>query len=50
MHTNQDGVNIDKVDATLRDINDNWKKYDKRLESIYDNAEIEAEIEAEVFV
>jgi len=47
MHRNQDEENIDEVDAKLRDINDNWKKYNKRLESVYDNAEIEAEIEAE---
>ena len=47
MHRNQDEENIAEVDAKIRDINDNWKKYNKRLENIYDNAEIEAEIEAE---
>ena len=47
MYRNQNKKNIDEVDVKLRDINDNWKKYNKRLESIYDNAEIEAEIEAE---
>ena len=47
MHKNQNEENIDEVDAKLRDINDNWKKYNKCLENIYDNAEIEAEIEAE---
>jgi cell division protein FtsN len=47
MYKNQDEENMDDVDTNLRDINDNWKKYNKRLESIYDNAEIEAEIEAE---
>ena len=47
MRRNQDEENIDEVDAKLRDINDNWKKYNKSLENIYDDAEIEAEIEAE---
>jgi cell division protein FtsN len=47
MHRNQNEESIAEVDAKLRDINDNWKKYNKRLGSIYDNAEIEAEIEAE---
>jgi cell division protein FtsN len=47
MQKKQDEESIEEVDSKLRDINDNWKKYNKRLESIYDNAEIEAEIEAE---
>ena len=47
MHRNQDEESIAEVDEKIRGINDNWKKYNKRLENIYDNAEIEAEIEAE---
>jgi cell division protein FtsN len=47
MYRKQDEESIAEVDAKIRDINDNWKKYNKRLENIYDNAEIEAEIEAE---
>ena len=47
MHKNHNEESIDEVDAKLRDINDNWKKYNKSLENIYDDIEIEAEIEAE---
>ena len=47
MYKTYNGESIDDVDAQLRDINDNWKKYNKSLENIYDDAEIEAEIEAE---
>ena len=47
MPKNQDEESNDEVDASLRDINNDWKKYNKRLESIYDDAEVEAEIEAE---
>jgi cell division protein FtsN len=47
MHRNLDEESIAEVDAKIRGINDNWKKYNKRLENIYDNTEIEAEIEAE---
>ena len=44
MHKNQNEESIDEVDAKLKDITDNWGKYNKCLESIYDDAEIEAEI------
>ena len=47
MYKIYNGESIDDVDAQLRDINNNWKKYNKSLENIYDDAEIEAEIEAE---
>ena len=47
MYKIYNGESIDDVDAQLRNINDNWKKYNKSLENIYDDAEIEAEIEAE---
>ena len=44
MHKNHNEESIDEVDAKLKDITDNWGKYNKCLESIYDDAEIEAEI------
>ena len=47
MYKIYNGESVDDVDAQLRNINDNLKKYNKSLENIYDDAEIEAEIEAE---
>ena len=42
--------NIEKIDYPPQGIDEEWKKYNKRLDDLLDNVEIEAEMEAEKII